>query len=210
MGWKHEALREKHGEGGDALSFSRVTGALGAVGFTAFFVGLGFWVLIRIARDHEAIGPATESLSYFFFAAAAFFFPYAANQLATVLRGGGAVGLSGASGSQKAEKELETAVDALAESAAELKKAAETSNTSLNNLSIPEDENDATERPVTTAKSDAKALVEKADHIITASQKAMSEALAVLIAAAQARKAGSGAAEDNRIDELTKKMNALT
>ncbi|MFY0610994.1 MAG: hypothetical protein JXQ99_05665 [Hyphomicrobiaceae bacterium] len=75
-----EVLCEKT-DAGLRMSFSRVAGAIGAIGFAAFFSALGFWVLSALGQNLTTVGDAIGQLWKFFIAAAAFFFPYAVNQL---------------------------------------------------------------------------------------------------------------------------------
>ena len=66
-------------------SFSRVAGAIGAVGIAATFVGISYWVLHTLFFD---IGNLTkvEGLATYFLAGSAMFLPYAFNQVASIFR----------------------------------------------------------------------------------------------------------------------------
>ena len=83
-----EALQEKDaaGDSTDATSYSRVTGAIGAV-----MVGSMFWVVANIVIVDAIISPHTvtellSSLGKLFLIGAALFLPYAFNQLKSVLQ----------------------------------------------------------------------------------------------------------------------------
>ena len=83
-----QALQEKDAAGDptDATSYSRVTGAIGAV-----MVGSLFWVVSNIViveailRPHN-VGELLGSIGKLFLVGAALFLPYAFNQLKSVLQ----------------------------------------------------------------------------------------------------------------------------
>jgi hypothetical protein len=67
------------------VSFSRVAGALGAIGIAATFVGIGYWILHALFFDIAHVR-SIDGLSAYFLAGSALFMPYAFNQLASVFR----------------------------------------------------------------------------------------------------------------------------
>jgi hypothetical protein len=80
------ALQEKTVDSSEsgATSYSRITGALGAVVLTAFFWSLGNIVLIRALSDVTTIKPMMDAISPFLLVGSALFLPYAVNQLKTL------------------------------------------------------------------------------------------------------------------------------
>ncbi|WP_440964025.1 hypothetical protein ACL58G_29435 [Massilia sp. GER05] len=83
-----QALQEKAatGDGTGATSYSRVTGALGAVMLTTFFWAIGNLVLADAVLPGRAdrIAPLLGSVDHFFLVGSALFLPYAFNQLKTL------------------------------------------------------------------------------------------------------------------------------
>lgn len=82
----NQVLKEKapDGSASDATSYSRVTGALGAVILTSFFWAIGNVVLSQALGDPAsvaAIKPMMNAVSPFFLVGSALFVPYAFNQL---------------------------------------------------------------------------------------------------------------------------------
>jgi hypothetical protein len=82
------ALKEKTptGDSTGVASYSRVTGALGAVILTAFFWAIGNVVLADTLSPNAAatIGPLLNAVGRFFLVGSALFLPYAFNQLKTL------------------------------------------------------------------------------------------------------------------------------
>lgn len=85
-----EALSEKNGAS-DALddkpaepSFSRVAGALGAVGLAATVVAIGYWVVYQLyfGTDLDKI----TKLSTYFLAGSALFIPYGFNKISSIFK----------------------------------------------------------------------------------------------------------------------------
>ena len=66
-------------------SFSRVAGAIGALGIAAAFVGIGYWVLHALFFVEADIANI-DGLRTYFLAGAAMFLPYAFNQLASIFK----------------------------------------------------------------------------------------------------------------------------
>jgi hypothetical protein len=66
-------------------SFSRVAGAVGAIGIAATFVSIGYWVLHTLFFDIDNLGKI-QGLGTYFLAGAAMFLPYAFNQLASIFK----------------------------------------------------------------------------------------------------------------------------
>ncbi|CUH40181.1 hypothetical protein JSE7799_02911 [Jannaschia seosinensis] len=82
-----EALSEKEGtEAGvdEDTSFSRVSGALGAIGIAATFVGIGYWALHGLFFGTEANLEKISSLSTYFLAGSALFIPYGFNKISKI------------------------------------------------------------------------------------------------------------------------------
>jgi hypothetical protein len=65
-------------------SFSRVAGALGAVGIAATFVGIGYWALHELYFG-DNLGKISD-LSTYFLAGSALFIPYAFNSLSSIFK----------------------------------------------------------------------------------------------------------------------------
>lgn len=65
-------------------SFSRVAGALGAVGLAATFVAIGYWVVYQFyfGTDLDKI----TKLSTYFLAGSALFIPYGFNKLSSIFK----------------------------------------------------------------------------------------------------------------------------
>ncbi len=74
-------LREKNQKSGDGSdkSFSRLAGAIGAMGLSALFIGVGYWV-IYILYSGGSLDQLT-GLGKYFLTGSALFAPYAFNQL---------------------------------------------------------------------------------------------------------------------------------
>jgi len=82
----NKVLKEKalDGSASEATSYSRVTGALGAVILTSFFWAIGNVVLSQALGDAASITrikPMMDAVSPFFLVGSALFLPYAFNQL---------------------------------------------------------------------------------------------------------------------------------
>ncbi|HLN38263.1 MAG TPA: hypothetical protein VK337_10805 [Xanthobacteraceae bacterium] len=67
-------------------SFSRLAGAIGAVGIAATFVGIGYWVIYDLFDTKGADLANIGNLKYYFLAGSAMFLPYAFNQLSSVFK----------------------------------------------------------------------------------------------------------------------------
>lgn len=82
----NKALKEKSPDGSasDATSYSRVTGALGAVVLTAFFWAIGNVVLDLALTNVGELSPLLSAVGPFFLVGSALFLPYAFNQLKTL------------------------------------------------------------------------------------------------------------------------------
>ena len=84
-----EALSEKESTGEKAdeqTSFSRVAGALGAVGIAATFVGIGYWALHGLFFGTTAELGKISSLSTYFLSGSALFIPYAFNKISEIFK----------------------------------------------------------------------------------------------------------------------------
>ena len=84
-----EALSEKDANGNEAdeqTSFSRVSGALGAVGIAATFVGIGYWALHGLFFSTSSDLGKISSLSTYFLSGSALFLPYAFNTISGIFR----------------------------------------------------------------------------------------------------------------------------
>jgi hypothetical protein len=84
-----EALSEKEGtqSGSDEkTSFSRVSGALGAIGIAATFVGIGYWALHGLFFGSASDLGKISSLSTYFLAGSALFIPYAFNRISEIFK----------------------------------------------------------------------------------------------------------------------------
>jgi hypothetical protein len=82
-----DALKEKAPDGSatDATSYSRVTGALGAIVVTSFFWATGNVVLNLALGDKPGdIASLLKAVGVFFLIGSALFLPYAFNQLKTI------------------------------------------------------------------------------------------------------------------------------
>jgi hypothetical protein len=66
-------------------SFSRVAGAIGAVGIAATFVGISYWILHTLFFDISNL-TKLEGLGTYFLAGSAMFLPYAFNQVASIFK----------------------------------------------------------------------------------------------------------------------------
>jgi hypothetical protein len=78
-----QALSEKDT---DKTSFSRVAGALGAVGIAANFVGIGYWALHGLFFGTSTDLSKISSLSTYFLAGSALFVPYAFRSLSDIFK----------------------------------------------------------------------------------------------------------------------------
>jgi hypothetical protein len=83
-----DALREKTVSGAVAggPSYSRVTGALGAVLLTSFFWAIGNLILWKSRGPAQEIEDLIDSVMKFFAVGAALFLPYAFNQIRAMIR----------------------------------------------------------------------------------------------------------------------------
>lgn len=63
-------------------SFSRLAGALGAIGIAALYVSIGYWILNALFQDKSL--DSLEELWPYLVGGAALFFPYAFNRLSKV------------------------------------------------------------------------------------------------------------------------------
>jgi hypothetical protein len=73
----------KSGDDNDP-SFSRVAGALGAVGLAATFVGIGYWVMYELYFGTDLT--KLSNLNLYFLSGSALFLPYAFNRLASIFK----------------------------------------------------------------------------------------------------------------------------
>ena len=83
------ALLEKDATTGAStgdLSYSRVTGLIGAVIVTSFFWAMGDLVLVKAFTAPGEVKELLTSVGPFFLAGSALFLPYAFNQLKTVFQ----------------------------------------------------------------------------------------------------------------------------
>jgi len=82
----NQVLKEKAPDGtaGDATSYSRVTGALGAVVLTSFYWAIGNASLSLALSDVTKVKPLMDAVSPFFLIGSALFLPYAFNQLKSI------------------------------------------------------------------------------------------------------------------------------
>ena len=82
----NNVLKEKGPDGSatDATSYSRVTGALGAIVVTSFFWATGNVVLGLALTDVTTVKPLLDAVGNFFLIGSALFLPYAFNQLKTL------------------------------------------------------------------------------------------------------------------------------
>lgn len=84
-----EALSEKEGAPAgvdEKSSFSRVSGALGAIGIAATFVGIGYWALHGLFFESADNLGKISSLSTYFLSGSALFIPYAFNRLSDIFK----------------------------------------------------------------------------------------------------------------------------
>ncbi len=81
-----ELLREKSPDGSAtaATSYSRVTGALGAIVMTSSFWAIGNVVLSLALTDISRVKPLLDAVGIYFLIGSALFLPYAFNQLKTL------------------------------------------------------------------------------------------------------------------------------
>lgn len=80
-----EALSEKTEGGQEATSFSRVSGAIGAIALASFFTGLGLWILLKLDSEKaNDIPTLLNGIWNFIWAGAALFAPYAFNQIGRI------------------------------------------------------------------------------------------------------------------------------
>lgn len=80
-----DALSERAGVD-EKTSFSRVSGALGAVGIAATFVGIGYWALHGLFFGSSSDLGKISSLSTYFLSGSALFIPYAFNRISEVFK----------------------------------------------------------------------------------------------------------------------------
>lgn len=82
----NDLLKEKGPDGSAtaATSYSRVTGALGAIVVTSFFWAIGNVVLSLALSDVSQVKPLLDAVGVFFLIGSALFLPYAFNQLKTL------------------------------------------------------------------------------------------------------------------------------
>lgn len=64
-------------------SFSRVSGAIGAISIAATFIGIGYWAIFALFFDPSNLENFKEMGTYFL-AGSAMFMPYAFNQLSSI------------------------------------------------------------------------------------------------------------------------------
>lgn len=81
-----QALSEKSADG-ERLSFSRVSGAIGAVALAASFVGVGLWLPFALGAADGTQITRLADLSGYFLGGGALFAPYAFNQLSRIFSG---------------------------------------------------------------------------------------------------------------------------
>ena len=79
-----DALKEKMPDGLGMTSYSRVTGALGAVILTSFFWAIGNITLMDALGNRGNIGQLLDAVGKFFLVGSALFLPYAFNQLKSI------------------------------------------------------------------------------------------------------------------------------
>lgn len=84
-----QALKEKslNGAATESTSYSRVTGALGAVVVTSLFWSIGNMVLAHALAGDDKIPPLIRAVTPFFLTGSALFLPYVFNQLKTLIPG---------------------------------------------------------------------------------------------------------------------------
>lgn len=70
---------------GMEASFSRVAGAMGAIGIAATFVGISYWILHTLFFDISNL-TNLQGLDTYFLAGSAMFLPYAFNQVAATFK----------------------------------------------------------------------------------------------------------------------------
>lgn len=82
----NDLLKEKGPDGSPtaATSYSRVTGAFGAIVMTSFFWAIGNVVLSLALSDVGQVKPLLDAVGIFFLIGSALFLPYAFNQLKTL------------------------------------------------------------------------------------------------------------------------------
>jgi hypothetical protein len=80
------ALSEKKNDcnSGTDPSFSRVAGALGAIGLASTFVGIGYWVIYQLFLGDNLA--KLNDLGIYFLAGSALFLPYAFNQISSIFK----------------------------------------------------------------------------------------------------------------------------
>jgi len=65
-------------------SFSRLAGAVGAMGLAAVFIGIGYWVLYALFQNGDL--SKLQGLGVYFLSGSALFAPYAFNQLTKIFK----------------------------------------------------------------------------------------------------------------------------
>lgn len=65
-------------------SFSRLAGAVGAIGLAATFIGIGYWVLFALFFGGDLT--KLDDIGTYFLSGSALFAPYAFNKLSTVFK----------------------------------------------------------------------------------------------------------------------------
>lgn len=93
----NQALKQKspNGDATESASYSRITGALGAVAVTSFFWSIGNVVLSHALAGDDKISPLIRAITPFFLIGSALFLPYAFNQLKTLVPGTGQLAAGG-------------------------------------------------------------------------------------------------------------------
>jgi hypothetical protein len=84
----HELIREKdaNGQSTGALSYSRVTGVLGAVVVASLFWIISNVVVATAILNPRALNSILNNIGTLFYVGAALFLPYAFNQLKTMVQ----------------------------------------------------------------------------------------------------------------------------
>ena len=77
-------LSEKSGSQAGTPSFSRLAGAVGAMGLAVALIGIGYWSIYTLFADGDL--SKLQGLSTYFLSGSALFAPYAFNQLSSIFK----------------------------------------------------------------------------------------------------------------------------
>ncbi len=124
-----QALKEKDPTGNAvaSVSYSRITGFIGAAAVTSFFWALGNILIYKMLTEENAAADVyglINGLSRYFLIGSALFLPYAFNQLKSVFTGDAAAATTASKSAQDALNQVKAAQDDIKKNAADAAAAA--------------------------------------------------------------------------------------